>query len=290
MGSDIDPVRDGDEHGERRDRCHHCPRSPGPRPRRLRRSPPGRLTSRSTVARQVQIADTDPDVQAARAGNGRLSSSLDIEPGVWQVGFFAAGQKVVLVEVNGSTGEIENSWTGSAVDWPMARGRPGQFGHLLNSPFVWIPMALVFFFALFDFKRPGPDRPPRPARPALVRHLARLLQLGRDRRLGAALLPAAALSAGAHAVDRLPRADGRAAADDGRALGRDPLHRPRRLPRDAQHRRLGRDRRRLRGRDRRRPDHPRAADLRRRRLPRRQSRRATRTGRPTTSPTCRSRQ
>ncbi len=125
----------------------------------------------------------------------------------------------------------------------------------------------------------GPDRPPRPARPALVRHLARLLQLGADRRLGAALLPAAALPAGAHALDRLPRADGRAAADDGRALGGDPLHRPRRLPRDDQHRRLGRHRRRLRGRDRRRPDHRRRADLRGQRLPRRQSdRRHVRSG------------
>ena len=37
----------------------------------------------------------------------------------------------------------------------MARGRGGQFGHILNAPYVWIPMALVFFVALFDWRRPG---------------------------------------------------------------------------------------------------------------------------------------
>ena len=55
---------------------------------------------------------------------------------------------------------------------------------------------------------------------------------------------------------------------------------------DAQHRRLRGDRRRLRRRDRRRPDHPRRTDL--RQLPRRQPRSATPTARSTTTPTCRS--
>ena len=36
----------------------------------------------------------------------------------------------------------------------MARGYEGQFGHVLNAPYVWIPMALIFFACLFDFRRP----------------------------------------------------------------------------------------------------------------------------------------
>jgi hypothetical protein len=35
----------------------------------------------------------------------------------------------------------------------MARGYEGQFGHALNAPYVWIPLALIFFLGLFDFRR-----------------------------------------------------------------------------------------------------------------------------------------
>ncbi len=35
----------------------------------------------------------------------------------------------------------------------MARGKPGQFGHVLNAPYVWIPLALVFLLGLWDFRR-----------------------------------------------------------------------------------------------------------------------------------------
>ncbi len=77
-----------------------------------------------------------------------------MKPGEWEVSFFAAGTKEVLVVVDGNSGEITESWTGEQVAWPMARGHEGQFGHLLNAPYVWIPMALIFFFALFDFRNP----------------------------------------------------------------------------------------------------------------------------------------
>src|SRR5262249_45216057 len=36
----------------------------------------------------------------------------------------------------------------------MARGYEGQFGHILNAPYVWIPLSLLFFFGLFDLRRP----------------------------------------------------------------------------------------------------------------------------------------
>ncbi len=103
----------------------------------------------------LRLADGDPNVEAAReAAGGSLTAGLDVEPGRWEVGYFAANEKVVLVEVDGVSGEIRNSFTGSAVIWPMARGRSAQFGHVLNSPWVWFPMAAVFFFALLDWRRP----------------------------------------------------------------------------------------------------------------------------------------
>jgi hypothetical protein len=35
----------------------------------------------------------------------------------------------------------------------MARGYTGQFGHKLNAPYVWLPLAAIFLLALFDFRR-----------------------------------------------------------------------------------------------------------------------------------------
>ena len=37
----------------------------------------------------------------------------------------------------------------------MARGYEGQFGHMLNAPYVWIPLAAIFLLGLLDFRRPG---------------------------------------------------------------------------------------------------------------------------------------
>ncbi len=114
---------------------------------------------------------------------------------------------------------------------------------------------------------PVADRPPRPARAARLRRLARLLQPGRDRGLGATRLPGARLPAGEDALARVPRRRG-AATRLSRGLARDRRRLSDRLPGDDQRRRLRGDRRRLRGNRGRGPDRPRPADLRRGRVPR----------------------
>ncbi len=91
-----------------------------------------------------------------RARRGKLTAGIDAKPTQnWEVGYFDRGEKVVLVVVDGISGEILESWTGIQVAWPMARGREGQFGHLLNAPYVWIPMAALFLLGLLDWRRPG---------------------------------------------------------------------------------------------------------------------------------------
>src|SRR6201991_1381349 len=39
------------------------------------------------------------------------------------------------------------------VGWEMARGYSGEFAHSLNSPFIWIPLCLIFFVGLCDWRR-----------------------------------------------------------------------------------------------------------------------------------------
>jgi hypothetical protein len=109
-------------------------------------------------ARQaVKIADTDPKIVARReelTSQDLLTASVKAEPvRLWEVGYYLNGEKVNLVVVDAVTGVATQSWTGPAVDWPMARGKPGQFGHILNAPYVWLPLAAVFLLGLWDFRR-----------------------------------------------------------------------------------------------------------------------------------------
>jgi hypothetical protein len=109
-----------------------------------------------TAREAVAIAEGDPKVAETTAAHGRLTAVIQVKDdgSAWQVGFRGDDAELVQVIVNGTTGAITESWTGYQVAWPMARGYEGQFGHQLNAPWVWLPMAAIFFFGLFDFRRP----------------------------------------------------------------------------------------------------------------------------------------
>lgn len=104
----------------------------------------------------LEIAGRDPIVAAMTASHGRLTIAMQVTDNVvWQVGYKDHdGTEVAQVKVDGFTGAITEAWTGYQVAWPMARGNPGQFGHVLNAPYVWIPLAVIFFAGLFDFRSP----------------------------------------------------------------------------------------------------------------------------------------
>jgi Glycosyltransferase family 87 len=108
-----------------------------------------------TAREAIELADTDPDVITTSADRGRLRSYAEAKPPfTWQIGYYDGDTEVVQVLIDDPTRTIRESWTGYQVAWQMARGNEGQFGHLLNAPYVWIPLALLFFFGLFDFRRP----------------------------------------------------------------------------------------------------------------------------------------
>jgi hypothetical protein len=106
-----------------------------------------------TESRAIHIARTDPQVAVERQRYGPLDPSAQSKPGTWQVDFYADGVERVQVVVDDATGQIKETWTGNQIAWQMARGYPGQFGHKLNAPYVWIPLALIFLLGLVDFRR-----------------------------------------------------------------------------------------------------------------------------------------
>ncbi|MGI9557503.1 MAG: hypothetical protein ACR2N5_06135, partial [Solirubrobacterales bacterium] len=110
-----------------------------------------------TAARAVAVANREQVVADSRSEYGRLNVSPSVEGSRWEVRYRDADPngdgRVALVIVDGSTGDVAEAWNGAAAIWPMARGREGQFGHVLNAPFVWIPLSLIFLLGLTDFRR-----------------------------------------------------------------------------------------------------------------------------------------
>jgi hypothetical protein len=104
-------------------------------------------------SRAIRIARTDPKFAEQRRRYGRLTASPQAKPGTRQVDFHASGAERVQVIVDDATGTVRESWTGYQIAWQMARGYPDQFGHKLNAPYVWLPLAAIFLFGLFDWRR-----------------------------------------------------------------------------------------------------------------------------------------
>jgi hypothetical protein len=106
-----------------------------------------------TKAEAIEAASTDSNVDKERAEHPNLTPTADFKNERWEVAWFAGDKEVALVMVDPESGEVTESWTGYQVAWEMARGYSGEFAHSLNSPFIWLPLCLIFFVGLFDWRR-----------------------------------------------------------------------------------------------------------------------------------------
>jgi hypothetical protein len=107
-------------------------------------------------AQAIEIAKQDPKAIAALEEHPNLapSASRNEGTGLWEVGFFSGDDEVVQVVIDPVTGNILESWTGYQVAWRMARGYPGAFGHMVNAPYIWLPLCGIFVLGLLDWRRP----------------------------------------------------------------------------------------------------------------------------------------
>jgi hypothetical protein len=115
-------------------------------------TPPGYAIS---AAEAVEAALTAERVEDAERDHGRLSVAVTVDENTaWRVGFESRGDEVAMALVDGVTGAVREAWTGEQIAWPMARGYEGQFGHVLNSPWVWLPLCAIFLAGLVEWRRP----------------------------------------------------------------------------------------------------------------------------------------
>jgi hypothetical protein len=131
------------------------------RPQSLDKPPPGyRLTGNQATA----IADRSPVItKLKREHPGTFPNVFEKSGQRWQVSYYQAippNKEIGQVYVSDDTGKITEAWTGPRVAWTMARGYAGAFGRKVNSPWVWIPLILLFVAPFVD-----------PRRPFRVRHL-----------------------------------------------------------------------------------------------------------------------
>ncbi|HEX8854968.1 MAG TPA: glycosyltransferase family 87 protein, partial [Thermoleophilaceae bacterium] len=110
------------------------------------------LNAREAIA----IAKQTPQYQRTlRAHPGlRVFAYTNNGPGRWQVSGFAGGKELVQVLIDDRNGRVTEAWTGPQVAWKMARGYPGAFGRSVNSPWIWIPLCVLFVAPFVDPRRP----------------------------------------------------------------------------------------------------------------------------------------
>jgi hypothetical protein len=137
------------------------------RPATLDKPPAGyRLTGNQAQA----IADRAPKiVKLKREHPGTFPNVFEKSGQRWQISYYERGsnKEIGQVYVSDLTGRITEAWTGPQVAWTMARGYAGAFGRKVNSPWVWIPLTLLFIVPFVD-----------PRRPFRIRHLDLLALVG----------------------------------------------------------------------------------------------------------------
>jgi hypothetical protein len=124
-------------------------------PPSLDKPPEGyRMTGRQAMA----VADRAPAViRERRRHRSTFANVFEKSGGRWQVSYYdreKPPKEIAQVYVSDDTRRVTEAWTGFQVAWTMARGYPGAFGRKVNSPWVWIPLTLLFVAPFVDVRRP----------------------------------------------------------------------------------------------------------------------------------------
>ncbi|HEX4732807.1 MAG TPA: glycosyltransferase 87 family protein [Thermoleophilaceae bacterium] len=116
----------------------------------------------STTARQViRIANSLPDIQDVRREHPGVQAVPTLFPletsvatfWIWDIQYKRGDQSFAEAQI-GPTGGVIAVNKGIDVGWPLVRGYPGVLGGILNRPYLWLPLCLLFIAPFFDPRRP----------------------------------------------------------------------------------------------------------------------------------------
>jgi len=120
------------------------------------RPPPGfTLTAREAII----AAERTATVRDERAESPELEPQAYTRgPGRWEVKYFVEEgderTEVAQVHVDDASGEVIEAWRDHQVETKLARGYDGAVGRVVNSPWIWVPLCLLFVVPFFDPRRP----------------------------------------------------------------------------------------------------------------------------------------
>ena len=125
-------------------------------PEKRDRPPPG---FELTAAEAITVADHSEVVRAERRESPEMvPEAFTRGPDRWEVKYFVAGDEdrteVAQAHVDDARGEVIEAWRDHQVETKLARGYDGAVGRAVNSPWVWIPLCLLFVAPFFDPRRP----------------------------------------------------------------------------------------------------------------------------------------
>jgi Glycosyltransferase family 87 len=110
-----------------------------------------------TPKRALAIAHAVPKIRAMLPHHpGWHAEAYEKGTTRWQVSYFAPGKvrkEIGQVTIDDASHAVVEAWTGYQVPWAMARGYPGEFGRIVNSVWIWIPLSILFVVPFVDPRR-----------------------------------------------------------------------------------------------------------------------------------------
>lgn len=97
------------------------------------------------------------DTEAVRAEGPRTGQVLEVYtqgPCRWQVSLLAGSEEIARVAIDDRTGTVLEAWHDHQLGAELARGYEGAVAQAVNSPWVWIPLCVLFVAPFFDRRRP----------------------------------------------------------------------------------------------------------------------------------------
>ncbi len=120
----------------------------------LDRRPPG---FRLSAGEAISIAAADETIVAERAESPAMEPVVSTRgDDRWQVDYFVDrdAPPVAQAVIADSSGTVLEAWRDHQVEVKLARGYDGAVAGIVSSPWIWLPLCLIFFLPFFDPRRP----------------------------------------------------------------------------------------------------------------------------------------
>ena len=103
----------------------------------------------------IDLASSQPRVESEIQDREEITRSATLgTDSVWTVSFFSGSDEVAQVLVDDTSGSVNEARVGPQVAWQMARGYKGAFGRIVNEPYIWLPLCLLFLVPFVDIRSP----------------------------------------------------------------------------------------------------------------------------------------